>query len=39
MIEITSNARLRDAYRAAHHERSQVIGNFFARLMHRTPSA
>lgn len=39
MIEITSNARLRDAYRAAHHERSQVISSFFARLMHKSPSA
>ncbi len=33
MIEITSNARLRDAYRAAHQERSEVVGRFFARLM------
>lgn len=38
MIEITSNARLRDAYRAAHQERSQVIGNFFARLTRKSRS-
>lgn len=32
MIEITSNARARDAYRAGRHARSQAVSAFFTWL-------
>lgn len=35
MIEITSNARLRDAYRTAHQERSDFFMSAMARLFGR----
>lgn len=39
MIEANTSARTRDAYRAAHQERSDAIAGFFRRLVGKSSSA
>ncbi len=38
MIEFATDKATRDAYRAAHYERSRAVGQFFNWLTHRNPA-